>query len=80
MAQAKSDKTFTVPELANYLRMKPITIYKHAAAGKIPGFKVGSYWRFRKDTIDAWIEAQERTSKQCRTVTVKQNIIRGFAG
>lgn len=60
MAQAKADKVFTVPELSNYLRMKPITIYKHAAAGKIPGYKVGSYWRFRKDTIDAWIEAQEK--------------------
>lgn len=53
------DTVFTVPELANYLRIKPITIYKHVAAGLIPGFKVGTQWRFRKETIDAWIESKE---------------------
>lgn len=51
---------FTVPELARYLRMKPITIYKHIVLGKIPGFKVGSQWRFRKSTIDEWISKKER--------------------
>lgn len=50
---------FTVPELANYLRMKPITIYKHVLENKLPGFKVGSQWRFRKSTIDKWIAEQE---------------------
>lgn len=57
----QQDILFTVPELAKYLRMKPITIYKHAAKKKLPGFKVGSYWRFRKSEIDAWIAKQERT-------------------
>ena len=50
---------FTINELASYLKMRPITIYKHAAAGKLPGFKVGAAWRFKKSTIDKWIEAQE---------------------
>lgn len=53
------DTVFTVPELDAYLRMKPITIYKHVAAKQIPGFKVGSQWRFKKETIDAWIESKE---------------------
>lgn len=48
-----------VKELAAYLNIKPITIYKHLGEGKIPGFKVGSHWRFRKLTIDKWIEAKE---------------------
>lgn len=54
---------FTVRELAKYLRMKPVTIYKHATHGKLPGFKVGSYWRFKKETIDLWIAEQENKSK-----------------
>ena len=49
----------TVRELADYLKMKPITIYKHASEGKLPGFKVGSHWRFKKETIDSWIASQE---------------------
>ena len=52
----------TVDEVAQYLKMKSVTIYKHAQEGKIPGFKVGSKWRFKKETIDKWIEEQEKTS------------------
>jgi excisionase family DNA binding protein len=53
------DKVFTVQELASYLRMQPVTIYKHAMAGKLPSFKVGANWRFKKTTIDRWISEQE---------------------
>lgn len=53
---------FTVQELAAYLRMKPLTIYKHASSGRIPGFKVGSHWRFKRQTIDIWINQQETTN------------------
>ncbi|OIO38117.1 MAG: hypothetical protein AUJ71_03845 [Candidatus Omnitrophica bacterium CG1_02_49_16] len=57
-----ADGVFTVQELAKYLRMKPLTIYKHASSGKLPGFKVGSHWRFKRQTIDSWIEAQEKSN------------------
>ncbi|MBU0682795.1 MAG: helix-turn-helix domain-containing protein [Candidatus Omnitrophica bacterium] len=50
----------TVPEVATYLKMKTVNIYKHAQGGKIPAFKVGSKWRFKKETIDKWIEKQEK--------------------
>ena len=53
------DAVFTVQEVATYLRMKPVTIYKHAKAGKLPAFKVGASWRFKKSTIDRWISGQE---------------------
>ena len=63
------DGVFTVQELAGYLRMKPLTIYKHASTGKLPGFKVGSHWRFKKQTIDLWIQDQERHSTQGKALT-----------
>ena len=53
------DDVFTVQEVATYLRMRPVTIYKHAKAGKLPCFKVGANWRFKKSTIDRWISEQE---------------------
>ena len=58
----REDGVFTVQELAQYLRMKPLTIYKHASVGKLPGFKVGSHWRFKRSTIDQWIQSQEITN------------------
>ena len=63
------DAVLTVTELARYLRMKPITIYKHVAGGKLPGFKVGSHWRFKKATIDSWIENQESSNLRVRKVS-----------
>lgn len=54
-----ANMVMTVSELADYLKMNDVTIYKHAQRGKLPGFKVGSKWRFKKDTIDKWIEQQE---------------------
>jgi len=59
MSNGKKPSLMTVDELAKYLRMKKVTIYKHAQEGKLPAFKVGSTWRFKKLTIDKWIEAQE---------------------
>lgn len=54
----------TLHEVAKYLKMRPVTIYKHAQSGKIPGFKVGSKWRFKKTTIDKWIADKEKQSKK----------------
>jgi len=53
------ENVFTVQELAHYLKMKPVTIYKHVKEGRLPGFKVGANWRFKKSTIDGWISKQE---------------------
>jgi len=62
------DSVFTVQELATYLRMKPLTIYKHASTGKLPGFKVGSHWRFKRKTIDRWIQDQENSNGDQKTL------------
>jgi excisionase family DNA binding protein len=53
----------TVEEVASYLKMKTVTIYKHAQQGKLPCFKVGASWRFKRSTIDKWIEDQEKRVK-----------------
>ena len=57
-----ANQMMTVDEVANYLKMKVVTIYKHAQQGRIPAFKVGSSWRFKKSTIDKWIEKQEKNT------------------
>jgi excisionase family DNA binding protein len=52
------DEIMTVRELAEYLKIAEKTAYRFVAEGKIPGFKVGSAWRFRKKEIDEWIKKQ----------------------
>ena len=48
----------TMREVAAYLRITEKTAYRFASEGKIPGFRVGSAWRFRKDEIDRWASRQ----------------------
>lgn len=43
----------TPKEVANYLKMSVLTVYKHAKQGTIPGFRIGNSWRFDKNRIDA---------------------------
>lgn len=59
----------TVKELAAYLKMKPVTIYKLSKQGKIPAFRVASSWRYKKELIDKWLaeESNKNLSKKKET-------------
>jgi excisionase family DNA binding protein len=45
----------TVKELARYLKMKEVTIYRCAQEGRLPGIKIRGQWRFDKNRIDEMI-------------------------
>jgi excisionase family DNA binding protein len=49
-----SAKVLTVNELAEYLRVHRSTIYRLLKKGQLPGFKIGSDWRFNVEVIDDW--------------------------
>lgn len=55
-----NEDILTVKELAEYLKIAEKTAYRFASEGKVPGFKVGSAWRFRRSEIDRWIAEQEQ--------------------
>jgi excisionase family DNA binding protein len=47
-------KVLTVNELSEYLRVHRSTIYRLLKKGQLPGFKIGSDWRFNVEAIDEW--------------------------
>jgi excisionase family DNA binding protein len=47
-------KVLTVGELSDYLRVHRSTIYRLLKKGQLPGFKIGSDWRFNVEAIDQW--------------------------
>ena len=53
----------TIKELSEYLKIAEKTTYRFALEKKIPGFKVGAAWRFRKSEIDNWIDKQTKYKK-----------------
>lgn len=46
----------TVEEVAEYLKLAKKTVYKLASEKKIPAFRVGKFWRFKKTDIEEWIK------------------------
>jgi excisionase family DNA binding protein len=46
-----------VPEAAEYLGVRPRTLYRRIDLGEIPAFKIGRVIRIRKEDVDAFLEA-----------------------
>jgi excisionase family DNA binding protein len=59
MTMAESDgDILTLDEVAAYLKAGKRTIYRLAASGEIPAFKLGGTWRFSRSDIERWIKEQ----------------------
>jgi excisionase family DNA binding protein len=54
----KLSGVMTVDELAAYLKVHPSTIYRLLKKKRLPGFKIGSDWRFTTASIEKWTETQ----------------------
>jgi excisionase family DNA binding protein len=46
----------TAEQVARYLRVDKFTVYRLVTQKKIPAFKVGSQWRFKKKLLDEWLK------------------------
>lgn len=56
MTENKLGEVFSLQELSEYLKIPMSTLYKIVREGKIPSQKIGRQWRFRKETIDRWLD------------------------
>jgi excisionase family DNA binding protein len=56
--QTKFDDVMTIDELAAYVKISKSTLYKLVQNGKVPGQKIGKHWRFRRQAIDRWLDAE----------------------
>jgi excisionase family DNA binding protein len=48
----------TAKDVAEYLKLHPLTVHRYAREGKIPAFKIGTDWRFHRKYIDKWIRGK----------------------
>ncbi|NLE77174.1 MAG: helix-turn-helix domain-containing protein [Chloroflexi bacterium] len=52
------NELLTTKQLQAMLQMDRITIYRMLSDGRLPGFKVGGQWRFRRADVEAWLDRQ----------------------
>lgn len=54
----KSEQIMTLREVAHYLGLHIMTVYKLTREGRVPAAKIGGQWRFKRDVLDEWLEAE----------------------
>ena len=60
MAQHK--EVMNVKEASHYLGISSDTLYKYVSLERIPSFKLGNRWRFKKTVLDEWMEPKSKNS------------------
>ena len=53
---ADSREVMNIRQASQYLGVSPDTLYKYVYEEKIPAFKLGNRWRFKKSRLDQWME------------------------
>lgn len=58
------DKPMTAQQVAEYLEISLVTVYKLAKEGTIPAAKFGREWRFKKLEIDKAMTKKYKAKKR----------------
>ena len=56
---SEPNEVLDLREAAKFLGVSPDTLYRYAAKGTVPTFKLGNRWKFRRSKLIAWMEALE---------------------
>ncbi|MDI6792626.1 MAG: helix-turn-helix domain-containing protein [bacterium] len=60
----ESSSFMTVNEVAGYLRLHEMSIYRMCQNGTIPSFKIGKSWRFKRERLEEWLTGKENTKEE----------------
>jgi excisionase family DNA binding protein len=62
---AESREVMNIRQASQYLGVSPDTLYKYVYEEKIPAFKLGNRWKFKKSKLDEWME-EKSTMRETR--------------
>ena len=68
---ADSPEVMNIRQASKYLGVSPDTLYKYVNGQKIPAFKLGNSWRFKKSRLDQWMEEKSSEVETGNTTKVK---------
>lgn len=55
---AETREVMGIREASDYLGVSRETLYKYVIGERIPAFKLGNRWKFKKTVLDRWMEKQ----------------------
>lgn len=51
------EKLLSVDEICEYLGIGRDTVYKWIAGKRLPAYRLGRLWKFKKKEVDRWLES-----------------------
>jgi excisionase family DNA binding protein len=68
---ADAPEVMNIRQASEYLGVSADTLYKYVYEEKIPAFKLGNRWKFKKTILDQWMErksteGEERDNKKTK--------------
>jgi excisionase family DNA binding protein len=68
---AETREVMDIHEASHYLGVSRETLYKYIYQDRIPAFKLGNRWRFKKTVLNRWMEnastmREERSGRRTR--------------
>ena len=76
---ADSREVMNIRQASQYLGVSPDTLYKYVTEEKIPAFKLGNRWKFKKTILDQWME-EKSTAGETKSTKKKPRAARAAAG
>jgi excisionase family DNA binding protein len=58
------ENLLTAEQVARYLRVDKFTVYRLITQKKIPAFKVGNQWRFKRKLLDDWLKKNSNLTSE----------------
>ena len=62
VASTELREVMDIRQAADYLGISADTLYKYAAEGFVPAFKLGNRWRFKRSRLNDWMDQQSSIS------------------
>ena len=66
-----SREVMNIRQASQYLGVSPDTLYKYVTEEKIPAFKLGNRWKFKKTILDQWMEQKSSEAEAGDTTKAK---------
>ena len=57
-----AESLLTTEQVAEYLNVDKFTVYRLVAQNKIPAFRVGNQWRFKRNVLEQWLQKNMNAS------------------
>jgi len=63
---AESREVMNIKEASDYLGVSADTLYKYVYEERIPAFKLGNRWKFKKSKLDQWMDEKSTVREEGR--------------